>query len=224
MIVTLVGVGASPLPPGRLHVSPCAHPDAVLLLGHGAGGGLDGWDLSALATLLPGRGVTVARHEQPWLVAGRRVAVRPAELDRAWRPALVEVERRWPGVPLVTGGRSAGARVACRAAADPAVAAPLAVVALSFPLHPPGRPQASRAAELTGVTVPVLVVQGERDPFGTPDELRATGTTADIVVLPGARHGARPPGSAMTAGAADAFLADVVSAFIAGALCGGPGE
>ncbi|MFJ8851679.1 alpha/beta family hydrolase [Streptomyces sp. NPDC102437] len=137
----------------------------VLALGHGAGGGIEARDLQALAAALPAHGVTVALVEQPWRVAGKRLAPAPKTLDSGWRglwPALAA-----PGLPVVAGGRSAGARVACRTAAELGAHA---VLALSFPLHPPGKPEKSRADELLGSGVPTLVVQGGHDPFGRPAE------------------------------------------------------
>ncbi|WP_426498684.1 alpha/beta family hydrolase [Streptomyces sp. D54] len=140
-------------------------PRLVLAVGHGAGGGIEARDLKALAAALPGHGVTVALVEQPWRVAGKKVAPAPKTLDTGWRglwPVLAA-----PGLPVVSGGRSAGARVACRTATELGAAA---VLALSFPLHPPGKPEKSRADELLGAGVPTLVVQGGNDPFGRPDE------------------------------------------------------
>ncbi|MFI6209548.1 alpha/beta family hydrolase [Streptomyces sp. NPDC051041] len=137
----------------------------VLAVGHGAGGGVDARDLAALAAVLPAHGVTVALVEQPWRVAGKKVAPAPRTLDAGWRgvwPALAA-----PGLPVISGGRSAGARVACRTAGELGAHA---VLALSFPLHPPGRPEKSRAGELLGTGVPTLVVQGGNDPFGKPEE------------------------------------------------------
>jgi predicted alpha/beta-hydrolase family hydrolase len=151
--------------PARVHVDEPPAPTARLVLGHGAGGGVQAPDLAALADALPRRGVAVWRVEQPWRVAGRRVAPAPATLDEVWTQLLPHVPA---DAPLVLGGRSAGARVACRTAH---VAGARAVVALAFPLHPPGRPEKSRAHELDAVTVPLLVVQGERDPFGRPEEI-----------------------------------------------------
>ncbi|WP_330337887.1 alpha/beta hydrolase family protein [Streptomyces sp. NBC_00557] len=142
-----------------------ADPRLVLAVSHGAGGGVDARDLQTLARVLPGHGVTVALVEQPWRVAGRKVAPAPKTLDTGWRgiwPALTGME-----LPVICGGRSAGARVACRTAAELGARA---VLALSFPLHPPGRPEKSRAAELLGTGVPTLVVQGGNDPFGRPEE------------------------------------------------------
>lgn len=162
--------------PARAHVWRPARSVATrgsVVLGHGAGGGVDALDLQALAARLPAQGWVVALVEQPWRVAGRRVAGPPAGLDRAWLqvvPALLTGRARLPR-PLVLGGRSAGARVACRTAAALDAAA---VLALSFPLHPPGKSGSSRAGELalvTGSGRPLGVVQGERDPFGTPAEL-----------------------------------------------------
>ncbi|WP_437035350.1 alpha/beta hydrolase family protein [Streptomyces sp. enrichment culture] len=137
----------------------------VLAVGHGAGGGIEARDLKALAAALPAHGVSVALVEQPWRVAGKKVAPAPKTLDTGWRgvwPALAG-----PGLPVVAGGRSAGARVACRTAGELGAHA---VLALSFPLHPPGRPEKSRAGELLGTGVPTLVVQGGNDPFGRPEE------------------------------------------------------
>ncbi|OII62068.1 hydrolase [Streptomyces sp. CC53] len=158
----------------------------TVALGHGAGGGVEARDLQALAARLPQAGATVALVEQPWRVAGRKLAPAPRTLDTAWRelwPAL-----RAPGLPVVAGGRSAGARVACRTAH--ALDAH-AVLALSFPLHPPGRPENSRAAELLGAGVPALVVQGGNDPFGKPEEFPAG--DHELVAVPSADHGFAVP-------------------------------
>ncbi len=163
---------------------------ALLVLGHGAGGGIDARDLAALARELPAHGIAVVRVEQPWRVAGKRVASPPAQLDKAWLVAVPEAVRR-TGVsgPVFVGGRSAGARVACRTAGDVGAAG---VVALAFPLHPPGRPDRSRVAELLGTDVPVLVVQGDRDSFGGPAELP---DGPRVVPVPGADHGFKVPAS-----------------------------
>lgn len=110
--------------------------------------------------------VSVALVEQPYLVAGRKSPAPPRQLDAAWL-AVVEHLRAGPlaGLPLIAGGRSMGARVACRTAADTGA---VAVLCLAFPVHPPGRPEKSRLEELDAVAVPTLVVQGNRDPFGMP--------------------------------------------------------
>ncbi|MER6049405.1 alpha/beta family hydrolase [Streptomyces sp. NPDC001793] len=138
---------------------------AVVAVSHGAGGGIEARDLRALAAALPARGYTVALVEQPWRVAGRKLAPAPKTLDAGWTALWPALEK--PGLPVVAGGRSAGARVACRTARELGAHA---VLALSFPLHPPGKPEKSRAEELTGAGVPTLVVQGGRDPFGRPAE------------------------------------------------------
>lgn len=153
-------------------------PDArlVLALSHGAGGGIEAPDLRALADALPGHGVSVALVEQPWRVAGKKVAPAPRTLDTGWRGVWPALARE--GLPVVSGGRSAGARVACRTAGELGAAA---VLALSFPLHPPGRPERSRAEELAAVTVPLLVVQGGADPFGRPEEFPAALRPAAVV-------------------------------------------
>lgn len=199
--------------PGRLLVDAAADPSLVLLLGHGAGGGADVPDLVALARGLPGRGITVVRHLQPWRVAGRRIAGSPASLDRAWLAAVDVVRGEFPGIPLATGGHSAGARVACRTAVPTGTRA---VLALSFPLHPPGRPASSRLGDLLVARVPVMVVQGERDPFGSGAEIRAAlaqappGATIRVVDVPGAPHDlvprAEPGWWAAAAGAIGSWL------------------
>ncbi|MGW7546124.1 alpha/beta hydrolase family protein [Streptomyces sp. NPDC054770] len=158
----------------------------VLAVGHGAGGGIEARDLRAIAAVLPEHGVTVALVEQPWRVAGKRLAPAPKTLDTGWRglwPALAA-----PGLPVVSGGRSAGARVACRTATELGAAA---VLALSFPLHPPGKPEKSRAGELLGAGVPTLVVQGGNDPFGKPAEFPEG--DYELVEVPDADHGFAVP-------------------------------
>jgi predicted alpha/beta-hydrolase family hydrolase len=149
----------------RITWHPAKKARLVLAVSHGAGGGIEARDLRALAQALPAQGVTVALVEQPWRVAGKKVAPAPKTLDVGWRgiwPALAG-----PGLPVISGGRSAGARVACRTAVELGAHA---VLALSFPLHPPGKPEKSRADELLGAGVPTLVVQGGNDPFGKPQE------------------------------------------------------
>jgi predicted alpha/beta-hydrolase family hydrolase len=181
----------TPLGPSRAWFSSAAASNATLVLGHGAGGGgIRARDLVAVATHLPERGINVVRVEQPWLVAGRTTAAPPPQLDRAWVATLERLrdQGRLPGL-LVVGGRSAGARVACRTAVATGAAG---VVALAFPLHPPGRPHQSRLAELLDVGVPTLVVQGSRDPFGTPEEFPAHVT---LRVVPGGDHSFKVPRS-----------------------------
>ena len=143
----------------------------TLVLGHGAGGGIESVDLVEVTTEAAAAGWRVVRVEQPWRVAGRRIAVAPPKLDEGWTVVLDRL--RTDGLltgPLVLGGRSAGARVACRTALAERVAA---VLALAFPLHPPGKPEKSRAGELTSVTVPICVVQGETDAMGRPEVVAA---------------------------------------------------
>ncbi|MFL6135560.1 MAG: alpha/beta family hydrolase [Nocardioidaceae bacterium] len=157
---------------------------ATLLLGHGAGGGIEAPDLAALAAHLPRQGVSVVRVEQPWRVAGKKIAPRPQVLDECF----VDVARRLRiRTPLVVGGRSAGARSAARSAHRLGASG---FLALAFPLHPPGRPDKSRLEELEAVTVPTLVVQGERDAFGAPEEFP---TDRELTVIPGADHGFKVP-------------------------------
>lgn len=206
------------LGPARMYLSlPEADPARILLLGHGAGGGVDAPDLEAL-TALNDDGIGVLRFEQPWRTAGKKIAPAPARLDLGWLVARAYVEERWPGVPLVLGGRSAGARVACRSAAVSvgSTGEVAAVVVLSFPLHPPGKPESSRAAELLALDCPVLVLQGERDPFGTPTELEVVVEDSQlhrIVTVPGCPHEMKPPKRALldAAGVANLLVANVRS-------------
>ena len=139
-------------------------PVATLALGHGAGAGIESGDLVSLAARLPKQDINVFLIEQPWRRAGRKLAPAPKLLDEAWIAIIGQLRVR---TPLVIGGRSAGARVACRTGAELGA---LAVLALGFPLHPPGRPEKSRADELLGTGLPTLVVQGGNDPFGGPAE------------------------------------------------------
>ena len=139
---------------------------AGLVLGHGAGGGIESPDLVGAAEGARSAGLSVALVEQPYRVAGRRSPAPASQLDAAWTSVVLELrEGPLSGLPILTGGRSSGARVACRTAAE---TDSVAVVCLAFPLHPPGHPEKSRLPELDAVHVPTLVVQGENDPFGTP--------------------------------------------------------
>ncbi|MFD5328090.1 alpha/beta family hydrolase [Streptomyces sp. NPDC127092] len=184
-------------------------PWTVLAVSHGAGGGIEARDLRALAAALPAEGVTVALVEQPWRVAGKKVAPAPKTLDTGWRglwPALAA-----PGLPVIAGGRSAGARVACRTARELGASA---VLALSFPLHPPGRPEKSRGDELRGSGVPTLVVQGGNDPFGKPAEFPPGDHT--LVEVPYGDHGfAVPKRAAITQEEALDVIVREVTAWIA---------
>ena len=179
-------VEALPTPHGdaRLVRDRSSRPVATLLLGHGAGGGVDAPDLAALAAELPRQGISVVRLEQPWRVAGRRVAPRGQILDACFVTAAMRLRTR---SPLVVGGRSAGARSAARTAGELGACG---VLALAFPLHPPGRPERSRLPELESVRVPSLVVQGERDPFGRPEEFPPD---QQLAVVPGGDHGLAVP-------------------------------
>jgi predicted alpha/beta-hydrolase family hydrolase len=156
----------TPHGPARAHLRTVESPVAALVLGHGAGGGIESPDLVGAATAARSAGVSVALVEQPYRVAGRRSPAPAAQLDAAWT-AVAQQLRDGPlrGLRVITGGRSSGARVACRTAVD---TESVAVLCLAFPLHPPGRPEKSRLDELDAVRVPTLVVQGEKDPFGTP--------------------------------------------------------
>ncbi|MGI5457874.1 alpha/beta family hydrolase [Streptomyces sp. CA-249302] len=188
----------------RITWHPARKPRLVLAVSHGAGGGIEARDLQALAAVLPAHGVTVALVEQPWRVAGKKLAPAPKTLDVGWRgiwPALAKA-----GPPVISGGRSAGARVACRTAVELGAHA---VLALGFPLHPPGKPERSRAGELLGSGVPTLVVQGGNDPFGRPAEF-PDGEYA-LVEVPGGDHGfAVPKRAEITQDAAVGIITDAV--------------
>ena len=175
---------STPYGDARLVAHRARAPIATLLLSHGAGNGIDTQDLAALAEGLPRQGVSVLLLEQPWKVAGRKVATPPATLDAGLKAAADTLRGRQP---LVVGGRSAGARSAARSALSLGAAGCLA---LAFPLHPPGRPEKSRVAELTGAGVPTLVIQGERDTMGRPEEFPEG---VDLCPVPAADHSFRVP-------------------------------
>jgi uncharacterized protein len=186
-----------------VHLHPVERPVGALVLGHGAGGGVESPDLVSAARSANEAGLTVALVEQPYRVAGRRSPAPARQLDAAWI-AVLEQLRADPllGLSVITGGRSAGARVACRTSAEVGAAA---VLCLAFPVHPPGKgddPAKSRLPELDAVQVPTLVVQGESDPFGMPPE--APGRT--VVRVPG-NHSLRDTGA--VAAAVSAWLADM---------------
>jgi predicted alpha/beta-hydrolase family hydrolase len=164
-VLTLIEID-TPHGPARAHLNAVRGAGAALVLGHGAGGGVGARDLAAAADTAAEEGFSVALVEQPYRVAGRRSPAPARQLDEAWI-AVIEALHRGPlrGLELVTGGRSSGARVACRTASATGA---IGVLCLAFPVHPPGRPEKSRLDELESVTVPVLVVQGKSDPFGMP--------------------------------------------------------
>jgi uncharacterized protein len=169
----------TPHGPALAHLHEAPERAGALVLGHGAAGGFGAKDLVAATGAAREAGLTVAQVEQPYLVAGRRSPAPAKQLDTAWT-AVVEHLRgdALSGLSLVTGGRSAGARVACRTAAETGA---VAVLCLAFPVHPPGRPEKTRLDELDAVEVPVLVVQGDSDPFGMPPPARGR----EVVALPG---------------------------------------
>jgi uncharacterized protein len=164
--VTVLDVD-TPHGPARVHLDAGdAVASAALLLGHGAGGGVGSRDLTKVAAVAHAAGFAVALVEQPYRVAGRRSPAPAAQLDTAWLAVVERLRgRELRDLALIVGGRSSGARVACRTAAD---AGAIGVLCLAFPVHPPGRPDKTRLAELDAVAVPTLVVQGASDPFGMP--------------------------------------------------------
>lgn len=158
----------TPHGPARAHVTKVRGARGALVLGHGAGGGVGARDLKAASEAAAAEGFSVALVEQPYRVAGRRSPAPAAQLDAAWTAVVAELRAKTlKRLPLITGGRSSGARVACRTAGDTGATG---VLCLAFPVHPPGRPEKTRLPELDGVAVPVLVIQGESDPFGMPPD------------------------------------------------------
>jgi predicted alpha/beta-hydrolase family hydrolase len=195
----------TPRGPARAHLHPADAPRAALALGHGAGGGVGAPDLVAATEAAGAEGISVALVEQPYRVAGRRSPPGPAQLDAAWT-VVVEALRadELSELPLIVGGRSLGARVACRTVEATGA---VAVLCLAFPLEPPrrkGKPPQSRLAELEAVMLPTLVVQGERDPFGMPPP----GPSREVVAVPG-DHGLKADLPAVAA-AVRAWLAEVI--------------
>jgi uncharacterized protein len=177
---------------------------ALVVLTHGAGGTPDTRDVGAAAEAAFALDAAVALVTQPYRVAGRRTPPAARPQDAAWGEVIEALRRRrgLGAVPLILGGRSNGARVACRTAPDCGAAA---VLALAFPLHPPGRPDKTRLGELETAGVPVLVLQGDRDPFGLPP----AGPKRRVVVLPGDGHGLTR-NTGVIEDETSAFLADLL--------------
>ena len=190
----------TPHGPANVHLHPAKRRRAALVLGHGAGGGIGAGDLVAAADEAVSAGLDVALVEQPYRVAGRRSPAPAKQLDAAWTAVVEHLHaNELTGLPLVVGGRSLGARVACRTSAALGAAA---VLCLAFPLLPPrrksGKPAESRLSELDAVAVPMLVVQGERDPFGMPPE----GPLRTVARVPG-DHGLKADLKAVAAAVRD---------------------
>jgi predicted alpha/beta-hydrolase family hydrolase len=196
----------TPHGPARADLHPAEEPRAALVLGHGAAGGVEAPDLVTAKAAANSEGITVALVEQPYRVAGRRSPPRPPQLDAAWISVLERLrEGELAGLALIAGGRSMGARVACRTAEATGA---LAVLCLAFPLEAPrraGKPSQSRLSELDAVTVPTLVVQGERDRFGMPPP----GPSREVVKVPGG-HGLKADLEAVAA-AVRAWLPRVIA-------------
>ena len=199
----------TPYGPASVHLQPVHAPRAALVLGHGAAGGVNAPDLVAAAEAARAEGLTVALVEQPYRVAGRRSPASAGQLDTAWTAVVSRLRRdELRGLPLAVGGRSLGARVACRTAE---AAGAVAVLCLAFPLQPPRRRASrneapSRLPELEAVTLPTLVIQGERDRFGIPPGSRRR----TVVVVPG-DHGLKADLAAVGAAVRD-WLPRVVPA------------
>lgn len=174
----------TPIGDARVVTHRARNQQSTVVLTHGAGGGIDAADLTAIAASLPGQGLTVSLVEMPWRVQGKKIAPRPAVIDESYRAVMAGLKLR---TPIIIGGRSAGARSACRIGAEVGA---VGVLALSFPLHPPGKPENSRLFELLEAGLPSLVVQGERDPFGRPEEFPEG---VELAIVPAADHGMKVP-------------------------------
>jgi len=190
--------------PAKVDLDGAASPPFLLTLTHGAGGGVGSADLLAARQAGLDLGGCVARIVQPYRVRGARAPGSAVRQDAAWLEITRKLRRRFPGVPLIQGGRSNGARVACRTAQ---AAGARAVLALAFPLHPPGHTDRSRAAELYEASTDVLVINGAADPFGVPEPAGAI----RVVVLPGATH---------TLARQDSEIQQTVREWLAGLLAG----
>jgi predicted alpha/beta-hydrolase family hydrolase len=199
----------TPHGPAGAHLHPVDDPRGALVLGHGAGGGVQAPDLLAATRAAQEDGISVVLVEQPYRVAGRRSPAPAKQLDTAWTAVVTRLTTtELAGLPLVVGGRSLGARVACRTVNETGA---VGVLCLAFPLEPPqraGKPRQSRLDELEAVSVPVLVVQGERDPFGMPPP----GPSREVVKVPG-DHGLKADLDAVAA---------AVRTWLPGALTGRP--
>lgn len=210
----------TPEGPARWTISRAENPSGVVLaLGHGAGGQITAKDLVALSERLPAHGVHIARFTQPWKVAGKKITAAAPVLDRAWVPATEVLLETLGADHLVVGGRSNGARVACR---TQAASGAIGVVCLAFPLHPPGKPEQSRASELLASAAPTLVLQGSKDPYGSADEVRALAaerlaggqTNLHVVEVTGAPHSLQSPASVRPIAEQGPWLTDQVLTFI----------
>jgi uncharacterized protein len=186
----------TPHGPANVHLHPAEEPRAALVLGHGAAGGVTAPDLVAVTEAAGAERLTVALVEQPYRVAGRKAPAPAHQLDAAWI-AVVEHLRsdELEGLPLIVGGRSLGARVACRTVEATGA---VAVLCLAFPLQPrrKSNPPPSRLPELDALTVPTLIVQGEKDPFGIPP----AGPNRTVTLVPG-NHGLKTDLPAVAAAA-----------------------
>ena len=168
--------------PARVAIAePPGDPAFLLVLTHGSGGTPDTADVLAVRDAGLALGAVTALVTQPYVVRGAKAPGSAMRQDAAWAQIVAALRTRYPGLPLIQGGRSNGARVACRTA--PIVGA-RGVIALAFPLHPPGQPARSRADELASAGTEVLVLNGDRDPFGMPE----AGAGARVVALPGETH------------------------------------
>jgi predicted alpha/beta-hydrolase family hydrolase len=196
--------------------SPAAEPRALAVLAHGAGACMRSAFMEGIAAALPPLGIAVLRFDFPYMVAGRRAPDRPPVLLQTWRRARELGAAQAPGLPLVAGGRSMGGRIASMAVAEGMPADGL--VFFSYPLHPPGKPEKLRDAHLSDVAVPMLFIQGTRDPFARPDLLAAVlarlDERAQLLSIEGGDHSLRTPGGPRDGAGIAARLAPAVAEFV----------
>ena len=202
----------TPRGPAQVHLHRVDKPRAGLVLGHGAGGGVDSPDLVGATEAANSASLTVALIEQPYRVAGRRAPAPARQLDEAW---LTVVPQLFPDLPLIVGGRSLGARVACRTAAELEAKA---VLCLAFPVHPPGKPERVRDEHLYRITVPMLFIEGTADPFAKPEIVRRVlgklGRVAEHVAIEGGDHSFNVRGKKRDAREVGETLAGLAAPFV----------
>lgn len=191
----------------------------TLVLAHGAGAGQGHPWMRARASDLASRGLRVVTFDFPYISARRKVPDRAPVLLAAWRAVVDHAADRWDDVSLAIGGKSMGGRMATMLAAEPdAPPAIAACIALGYPLHPPGRPDQLRVLHLGAIRVPLLVVQGERDPFGSPDdvarEFEAAGAHPRVIAVAGGGHGFEVRARDARQAAVYASVADGVSRWL----------
>ncbi len=190
---------------------------ATLVVAHGAGAGMEHPFLAGFTRALNGLGIATLRFNFPYREAGRKFPDKPPAAIAAWRAAMADAAARSAGEPLWAGGKSFGGRMASMAVAEGMPAAGL--IYLGYPLHPPGKPEKLRDEHLYGLTLPMLFLQGTRDPFATPELLEAVvariGPSATLEWRDGGGHTFDVKGTRRSTEEVGASLAGSAAAFIA---------